>query len=90
MYKLRTTNQFERDYLRCKKRGYDMTLIDKAMSILIEEGSLPSVYHQHKLSGKYSDCWECHIKPDWLMIWKQYDDELIMMFMNTGSHSDLF
>ena len=67
-----------------------MTLIDKAMSILIEEGSLPSVYHQHKLSGKYSDCWECHIKPDWLMIWKQYDDELIMMFMNTGSHSDLF
>lgn len=41
MYKLRTTNQFERNYLRCKKRGYDMTLIDKAMSILIEKGSLP-------------------------------------------------
>ena len=67
-----------------------MTLIDKAMSILIEKGCLPLEYHQHKLSGNYSDCWECHIKPDWLLIWKQYDEELVMMFINTGSHSDLF
>lgn len=67
-----------------------MDLIDKAMKILIENGHLPSEYQQHRLSEKYSKCWECHIKPDWLLIWKQYDNELIMLFTNTGTHSDLF
>ena len=90
MYKFRTTNQFERDYSLCKKRGLNMDLIDKAMKILVRDGRLPGEYQQHKLSGKYSNCWECHIRPDWLMIWKQYDNELIMLFTNTGTHSDLF
>jgi mRNA interferase YafQ len=51
---------------------------------------LPEKYRAHKLSGKYSDCWECHIKPDWLMIWRQNDQTKVIELVRTGSHSDLF
>ncbi|MGC4129045.1 MAG: type II toxin-antitoxin system YafQ family toxin [Bergeyella sp.] len=55
-----------------------------------ETGTLPAKYKPHKLSGNYAGCWECHIKPDWLLIWKQNDNELILLLMDTGTHSDLF
>lgn len=90
MYKVKFTGQFKRDYKLCKKRGLDMSLLDKAISVLATEGELPSSYRPHKLVGKYSGCWECHIQPDWLLIWQQFDDELILHLTNTGSHSDLF
>jgi len=57
---------------------------------LQEKGSLPEKYLPHKLQGKYKGCWECHINPDWLMIWKQFDKELQLILVDTGSHSDLF
>lgn len=60
------------------------------MQLLAETGTLPAKYNPHKLSGNYVDCWECHIKPDWLLIWKQNNEELILLFTNTGTHSDLF
>ena len=55
-----------------------------------EKGSLPEKYLPHKLQGKYKGCWECHITPDWLMIWKQFDKELQLILVDTGTHSDLF
>lgn len=67
-----------------------MTLLRDVMALLSENGVLPSEYKPHKLSGKYSGLWECHIKPDWLLVWKQNDKELILLFTNTGTHSDLF
>ena len=90
MYKITTTNKFEKQVKICIKRGYDISLLKKAIQLLAETGTLPSKYKSHKLSGNYADCWECHIKPDWLLVWKQNNEELILLFTNTRTHSDLF
>ncbi len=90
MYTITTTNRFEKEIKICIKRGYDMSLLQTVMTLLAEKGTLPEKYKSHKLSGNYKDCWECHIKPDWLLVWKQNDTELILLFINTGTHSDLF
>ena len=60
------------------------------MLLLERDGSLPAIYRPHKLTGDRRGQWECHIEPDWLLIWEQYDDELVLIMINTGSHSDLF
>lgn len=67
-----------------------MGLLQKVVSLLAETGTLPAKYRPHKLSGNYDNCWECHIKGDWLLIWLQNDNELTLLFINTGTHSDLF
>lgn len=90
MYIIKTTNQFEKEVKLCKKRGYDMSLLRAVIELLVENGSLPEQYKPHRLSGEYKGCWECHIKPDWLLIWKKNDQELTLLFTNTGTHSDLF
>lgn len=90
MYKIQTTNHFEKDVLRCKKRGLNIADLKEAMSILAQTGKLTDKYKPHKLSGKYTGCWECHIKPDWLLIWEQNNNLLTLLFLNTGTHSDLF
>lgn len=90
MYKIVTTNRFDKEVKRCIKRGYDISLLKEVMQILANTGKLPAKYKPHKLSGNYANCWECHIKPDWLLIWEQNDTELILLFLNTGTHSDLF
>jgi mRNA interferase YafQ len=90
MYKIYTTNRFEKDLKLCKKRNYNLSLLKEVIDLLQLTGKLPVKYKPHKLSGIYSDCWECHIKPDWLLVWKQNDLELILLFTNTGTHSDLF
>lgn len=90
MYSIITTNRFEKEMKLCKKRGYDMILLQKTISILAETGTLPTKYKPHKLSGNYDNCWECHIKSDWLLVWLQNEEELTLLFLNTGTHSDLF
>lgn len=90
MYTIITTNRFEKELKLCEKRGYNMELIQKVISILSNKGKLPEKYKPHKLSGNYENCWECHIKGDWLLIWMQNDQELTLLFTNTGTHSDLF
>ena len=89
-YKVTYRKNFEKDYARCKKRGYDMSLLKTVVTLLAESGTLPTQYKPHKLTGKYKDCWECHIKSDWLLVWKQNDKELVLLFTNTGTHADLF
>ncbi|WP_455635444.1 type II toxin-antitoxin system YafQ family toxin [Parabacteroides sp.] len=89
-YTPNTTTKFNKDVKRCKKRGYDMRLLKKVVDLLCENGELPEEYHPHKLSGKYTGLWECHIQTDWLLIWDQNDTELILLFTDTGTHSDLF
>jgi mRNA interferase YafQ len=90
MYRVQTTNRFEKDAALCKKRGLNMSLLRDVMSLLAQSGNLPDKYKPHKLSGKYAGCWECHIKPDWLLVWKQNDTVLTLLFLYTGTHSDLF
>jgi len=90
MYKLRVTKKFDKSFDLCAKRGYDMNVIREAMRLLVESGELPPEYKTHKLIGKYKGCLECHLKPDWLMIWEKHENELVMLMVDTGTHSDLF
>ena len=90
MYLLSTTNQFEKDYKLCKKRGCDMELLNSIFLQLEDKGKLPSKYKQHKLTGNYKGFWECHIQPDWLLIWLQNDTKQTIDFARTGTHADLF
>ena len=89
-YIVKTTKRFDKDLKRCAKRGLNMQHIQEAMLILSFIGSLPMKYHPHKLSGNRDGQWECHIEPDWLMTWEQNDMELTLLFLQTGTHSDLF
>ena len=90
MYLIRMTKTFRNDTERCKKRGYDMELLKRAIKLLEKDGKLPLSYRPHKLTGDYVGCWECHLKADWLLIWEQNDSELTLLFTGTGTHSDLF
>ena len=89
-YKIIPSKRFEKDMKRCQKRGYNMQLIKDAILLLAENGTLPSEYKPHQLHGDRKGQWECHIQPDWLLIWEQHDQELILVMLNTGTHSDLF
>jgi len=90
MYSIDYTNRFKKDLKRCQKRGLDLQLILDAIALLKTTGTLPMEYRPHKLSGKLQGVWECHIEPDWLMTWEQNDMELTLLFLQTGTHSDLF
>ena len=89
--KLHTTNKFDRSVKRCIRRNLPMDELRKVISILLETGTLPNNYYPHKLKWKKGNImWECHIQSDWLLIWEQYDKELILLMLDTGTHSDLF
>lgn len=90
MYSIDYTNRFKKDLKRCQKRGLDLQLILDAIALLKTTGTLPMSYRPHKLSGNRDVQWECHIQPDWLMTWHQNDMELTLLFLQTGTHSDLF
>jgi mRNA interferase YafQ len=82
------TSQFKKDYKRIAKRGNDVEKLFDAISILAEQKHLPERFRNHKLSGDYKDCLECHIQPDWLLIYLLTDTELVLI--RTGTHADLF
>jgi mRNA interferase YafQ len=90
MYLIRFTNRFKKDVRRCKKRGYNLSCLEQAIDILQKNGNLPPKYKVHKLSGQYDGLWECHLNPDWLLVWEQNEKVFTMLFMATGTHSDLF
>jgi mRNA interferase YafQ len=90
MYQLTTARQFERDYKLCKKRNYKMNLLNELFLALEKTGTVPVKNKPHKLTGNYKGFWECHIQPDWLLIWFQNDSEKIIELTRTGTHSDLF
>lgn len=90
MYSVIYTGQFKRSLKRCVKRGLNLKVFTDTLDILQQTGTLPSEYKAHKLSGKYTDCWECHMQSDWLLIWKQDDTVLELLLVDTGTHSDLF
>ena len=90
MYKVFATNKFKKDLKRVINRGYHIFLMDTVITILSEGKPLPEKYDDHPLKGKFEDCHECHITPDWLLIYEIADDELILYLTRTGTHSDLF
>ena len=90
-YKISTTHCFDKAVKRCLSRGYDISKLQKAMLLLEREGKLPLSYNPHKLKGfKGNNIWECHLEPDWLLVWAQHDDILVLLMITTGTHSDLF
>jgi mRNA interferase YafQ len=82
------TNQFERDLRRMQKRGKDIEKMKALIVALIDGEPLPEQYRDHALVGSYKDRRECHIGPDWLLIYKLIDDAIV--FERMGSHADLF
>lgn len=88
MLKLSTTSRFDKDLKLCQKRGYNLTLLSDVVTILREQRLLPAKYQDHKLSGDYINFRECHVLPDWLLIYRVQNDVLVLN--RTGTHSDLF
>ena len=90
MLTIRYESNFKKDFKRIKKRGYNINQLEKVIGFLAHQKPLPQKYKDHSLSGDYSDCRECHITPDWLLIYRIVDDELLLVLTRTGTHSDLF
>ncbi len=90
MLKIRYTSKFKKDYKSIIKRGYDIKLFEEVIEILIKENPLPLKYLDHPLIGDYAEHRECHITPDWLLIYKIEKDILTLSLTRIGTHSDLF
>jgi len=89
-YTVDVTNNFKKDFVECYRRGLDTNLLVRAVEILATDGILPQEYKAHPLHGNYQGFMECHIQPDWLLVWKQEDRNLILLLTNTGTHSYIF
>jgi mRNA interferase YafQ len=89
-YTVEFTNVFKRDVVNAVKRNLDLNLLGNAIKTLATEGKLPPEYKPHKLEGNFKGYWECHIKGDWLMVWRQTDSTLTLMLANTGTHAYIF
>ena len=90
MYEIKFSASFRKDYKRSLKRGLREEQLKKVVNLLATEGTLTAQYKPHKLKGKYAGLWECHIQPDWLLIWDQNEEIRLISLIRTGSHSDLF
>lgn len=84
----RYTSAFKKEYKRAKKRGQDMNKLMRVIEMLLNEKSLPESYEDHPLRGKFMGARDCHIEPDWVLIYEIEENELILH--RTGSHADLF
>ena len=88
-YELATTKSFDKDLKKCKKRGYDISLLDEVVEKLLMGEKLPEKNRDHSLTGNMKDYRECHILPDWLLVYEIYEDKLILLLTALGTHSDL-
>ena len=88
MLKLNFSGQIKKDLRRCKKRGYNMSKFENVVDVLRIPEKLPDKYKDHSLAGEYKGRRECHIAPDWLLIYEIFEEELFLD--RTGTHSDLF
>lgn len=84
------SSRFQKDVKRMAKWGFNMQLLTEVIRILANGDTLPLQYHDHSLSGQYSHCRECHITPDWLLIYEIEHEALFLYLTRTGTHSDLF
>lgn len=92
MLNLEYTNQFKKDIKKITKQGLDIEKLHKVIYILQKQEKLPEQYRDHLLvnSRNYKNMRECHIEADWLLIYKIYDDAMVLVAVRTGSHSELF
>ena len=92
IYGIRRTSQFKKDFKTCLKRGLDISEFKVVIDLLQNGSVLPEKYQDHPLrsSKEYKNCRELHIEPDWLLVYKYSNDNLVLYLIRTGSHSDLF
>ena len=89
-YEVRFTNQFKKDLKLAQKRGKDIEKLFSVVNILASGKALAPKFRDHDLSGDYKGCRECHIEPDWLLIYEINNGLLILVLNRIGSHSELF
>lgn len=89
-YELDFTNQFKRDLKLVRRQGKDESKLHAVVDMLVNGEELPQKYRDHQLSGEYMGCRDCHIEPDWVLIYKKQEETLVLLLTRTGSHSDLF
>jgi len=90
MFTVKPTARFRKDLKIIEKRGYNIGLLTVVIKKLAAGETLDARYSDHPLKGRYKNCRECHITPDWLLIYETADDTLILYLTRTGTHSDLF
>ena len=90
MHEIVLANSFKRDLKLAKRRGYDLSLLQKVVDILAAGKPLPEKHRDHELTGNYGGFRECHITPDWLLVYKIDHGELLLFLSRTGTHADLF
>jgi len=89
MRELLRTNRFKRDWKRMNKRGAQARKLSEVLELLAADQPLPERCRPHKLVGEWAGFWECHIEPDWLLVY-DLDDPKVLTLVATGSHADLF
>ena len=91
-YKITTTTYFKKELKTIRKRNKDLSKLKKVVDIISNGEKLEEKYKDHQLinTTKFKNCRECHIEPDWLLVYRINNDELILVLVETGSHSDLF
>ncbi|MCD7855813.1 MAG: type II toxin-antitoxin system YafQ family toxin [Clostridiales bacterium] len=90
MLEIISSNRFKKDLKLAAKRGYNLDLLDEIVNTLAEQKPLPPKNRDHGLTGDYIDFRECHIQPDWLLVYRVDGEDLILFLSRTGTHSDLF
>ena len=89
-YSVIPTGRFQNDLKRIKRRGYDISLLTEIIKRLADGDTLPEKNKDHVLTGNFRGCRECHIAPDWLLIYEISENNLILYLTRTGTHYDLF
>ena len=89
-YVLKPTSRFQKDLKKLQKRNYNIDSLKEVLNLLANGELLSPKHRDHVLSGVYAGMRECHIEPDWLLIYEIKDEDLILYLMRTGTHSDLF
>ena len=89
-YTIKTTGQFKKDFKLAMKRGLKIDLLEAVIRALARGESLPDRNKDHALTGNWVGHRECHIQPDWLLVYRIEDDVLVLTLTRTGTHSDLF
>ena len=84
------TSRFKKDYKKAKRQGKNIRELQKIIVLLRQKEILPEKYRDHQLTGEYRRFRECHITPDWLLIYKIDDNKLVLSLSRLGSHSELF
>lgn len=89
-YSLILTSRFKKDLKQCVKRNFDISKLNTVVEILLAGEKLPEKYQDHSLSGNWNGHRECHVQPDWLLVYYMADDVLTLTLTRTGTHADLF